>query len=127
MAARPTETGMLVVTVQVHGDLRARFGPDPHCELKVGVIGTEPPRFSLIPATGQSGQRPAHRIARSHRIEGEGRALEELGDPMLDALDSFPLAKLRVWPAGALVDLGPSPHHARVDDLEALIRAAASL
>jgi hypothetical protein len=109
-------------------NLRARIGPtETRTELTVGTIGADKPLFSLVPDIGNTGIRPAHRIAQSHRIEGDARAVEQLGDALLDALNSFPSARYRAWLAGAQVDLGPKVSQVRVDDLEALIRAASRL
>ena len=38
------------------------------------------PLFELVADPGERGQRPAHLLARSHRIVGDARALERYGD-----------------------------------------------
>lgn len=104
-------------------DLRARSkGKQVWLELTMGVLGTESPLFTLVPDRSDRGQRPAHLISRTHRIQGELRELEKFGDAPLDALNSFPKAQLQAWAAGVAIrstfDAPP-----RLDDLEALVRA----
>ncbi|MFO7561159.1 MAG: hypothetical protein R6X02_00845 [Enhygromyxa sp.] len=107
-------------------DLRARVEPSAtRIEIIVGLPGLGEPTFELIPDPGQRGQRPAHLIARSHRVHGELRALEAFGDAPLDALSSFPTAYLRAWEGGVQIDLGRELHGLRVDSLEALVRSLA--
>ncbi|HLT36270.1 MAG TPA: hypothetical protein VK034_08290, partial [Enhygromyxa sp.] len=107
-------------------DLRARLDPGAtRIEIIVGLPGLGEPVFELIPDVGQRGQRPAHLIARSHRVHGELRGLEAFGDAPLDALSSFPTAYLRAWDGGVQVDLGRELHGLRVDSLEALARGLA--
>ena len=92
-------------------------------ELSVGLPGRRDPVFELIPDPGKRGQRPAHLIARSHRVHGELRALEELGDAPLDALSSFPTAYVRAWYGGIQVEFGRELSGFAVDPVDALIRA----
>ncbi len=107
-------------------DLRARIEASAtRIELTVGLPGRGEPEFELVPDAGQRGQRPAHLIARSHRVHGDLRGLESFGDAPLDALTSFPTAYLRAWDGGVAVDLGRELHGLRVDNLEALVRALA--
>ncbi|NVB42392.1 hypothetical protein G6O69_31505 [Pseudenhygromyxa sp. WMMC2535] len=94
-------------------------------ELIVGLPGRSDPIFELLAEPGDRGQRPAHLIARSHRVHGDIRALEAWGDAPLDALSSFSTAYLRAWEAGAQVELGRDLSGLRVDALEALVRALA--
>ncbi len=105
-------------------DLRARVeGSATRIELIVGLPGRGEPTFELVPDRGDRGQRPAHLLARSHRIVGASRALEAIGDAPLDALTRFPTAYLRAWEAGVQVDLGRELDGMSVDALEALVRA----
>jgi hypothetical protein len=107
-------------------DVRARIEPGAaRVELSVGLPGRGDPVFELIPDPGKRGQRPAHLLARSHRVHGELRALEAFGDAPLDALTCFPTAYLRVWDGGISVDLGRELVSLRVDQLEALVRCLA--
>lgn len=107
-------------------DVRARVEPgSARIELSVGLPGREEPVFELIPDPGKRGQRPAHLLARSHRLHGEMRALEAFGDAPLDALTCFPTAYLRAWDGGVSVDLGRELVSLRVDHLEALVRSLA--
>jgi hypothetical protein len=105
-------------------DLRARIDRSAtRIEIVVGLPGLGDPVFELIPDPGKRGQRPAHLVARSHRVHGELRALEAFGDGPLDALSSFPTAYLRAWDGGVQIDLGRELHGLRVDNLEALVRS----
>jgi hypothetical protein len=81
-------------------------------ELRVGVIGRGRPSAELVPDDSQNGARPAHELGRTHRIEGSARALEQIGDPVLDAIIPFPRSRARFWEAGTSIALG--------DDLEQL-------
>ena len=104
-------------------DLRARVrGSGRRLDLAVGLRGRGAPLWELVPDAGQRGQRPAHLLARSHRVSGELRALEDLGDAPLDALVAFPRARLRAWEAGFGLELD-SLEGLEVDELEAVIRA----
>jgi hypothetical protein len=105
-------------------DVRARVEPaGSRIELSVGLPGRGDPVFELIPDPGKRGQRPAHLLARSHRVHGEMRALEAFGDAPLDALTCFPTAYLRAWEGGVSVDLGRELISLRVDHLESLVRS----
>jgi hypothetical protein len=105
-------------------DVRARVEPSAtRIELSVGLPGRGDPVFELIPDPGKRGQRPAHLLARSHRVHGELRGLEAFGDAPLDALTCFPTAYLRAWEGGVSVDLGRELVSLRVDHLEALVRS----
>ncbi len=107
-------------------DVRARVARSGvRIELSVGVIGLDDPVFELVPDSGGRGQRPAHLLSRSHRVSGELRSLERLGDGLLDAMTSFPHAYLRAWEAGMELELGRDLAGLRVDSLEALVRALA--
>jgi hypothetical protein len=107
-------------------DVRARVEPaGSRIELSVGLPGRGDPVFELIPDPGKRGQRPAHLLARSHRVHGEMRALEAFGDAPLDALTCFPTAYLRAWEGGVAVDLGRELVSLRVDHLESLVRSLA--
>jgi hypothetical protein len=131
----PTEvaTGPHAVSFGLRGevgssvlDVRARVEPSSaRIELSVGLPGRGDPVFELIPDPGKRGQRPAHLLARSHRLHGEMRALEAFGDAPLDALTCFPTAYLRAWDGGVSVDLGRELVGLRVDHLEALVRSLA--
>lgn len=105
-------------------DLRARVEASAtRIELIIGLPGRGDPIFELVPDVGDRGQRPAHLLARSHRVVGATRSLEALGDPPLDALTRFPTAYLRAWEAGLQVDLGRDLDGVSVDALEALVRS----
>lgn len=105
-------------------DVRARVELGAaRIELSVGLPGRSDPVFELIPDPGKRGQRPAHLLARSHRVHGELRALEAFGDAPLDALTCFPTAYLRAWDGGVSVELGRELVSLRVDHLEALVRS----
>jgi hypothetical protein len=107
-------------------DVRARVEPgSTRIELSVGLPGRGEPVFELIPDPGKRGQRPAHLLARSHRVHGEMRAIEAFGDAPLDALTCFPTAYLRAWDGGVSVDLGRELVSLRVDHLESLVRSLA--
>jgi hypothetical protein len=104
-------------------DLRAKIDRRrTTIELIIGLPGRGAPVFELIPDTSGRGPRPAHLIARSHRIKGEPRAIEGLGDAPLDALTCFPTARLQAWDGGVEIELGPELSGLRVDTLEALVR-----
>jgi hypothetical protein len=126
-------TGPRAATIGLRGDVdgplldvRARVDPSmARIELSIGLPGRDEPLFELVPDAGQRGQRPAHLIARSHRVHGELRELESFGDAPLDAMTSFPTAYLRAWDGGVQIDLGRDLHGLRVDNLEALVRAVA--
>lgn len=92
-------------------------------ELHVGVVGRSKPDVELLPERGSSGVRPAHLLSRTHKIRGDARTLEHLGDDALDALLPFETAHVRLWSAGATVRLGPDL--ARLDDrtISDLLRA----
>ena len=81
-------------------------------DLQIGMIGRGRPDAELVPDSSQDGTRPAHELGRTHRIRGSARALEQLGDPVLDAMMPFPRARARFWEAGITIALG--------DDLEQL-------
>ncbi|MCA9700096.1 MAG: hypothetical protein KC431_21400, partial [Myxococcales bacterium] len=120
-----TEAGpMLDLRHELDGvpfDLRARAErTGPRIDLSVGLLGRESPVFELVADPGDRGQRPAHLLARSHRIVGDARALERYGDAPLDAMTSFRSASLRAWDGGVQVELGRDLAGLRVDDLEAL-------
>lgn len=107
-------------------DVRARFEPRlTVITLIVGLPGRGAPVVELVPSPGQGGSRPAHLLARSHKVRGEQRALEVFGDAPLDALTCFPTAHLRAWDGGAEVELGRELVGLRVDHLEALVRSLA--
>jgi hypothetical protein len=128
------ETGPEGLAISLRGDLdggaqldvRARIDASAaRLELVVGLAGRGEPVFELIPDPGSRGQRPTHLLARSHRVHGDLRKLEDFGDAPLDALTSFPTAYLRAWDGGFAIDLGRELHGLRVDNLEALVRALA--
>jgi hypothetical protein len=107
-------------------DLRAWIEPkSTRVELSVGLPGRGDPVFELIPDPGKRGKRPAHLLARSHRVHGEPRGLEAFGDAPLDAMTCFPTAYLRAWDGGVEVDLGRELVGLRVDQLDALVRSLA--
>jgi hypothetical protein len=107
-------------------DLRARIEPkSTRVELSVGLPGRGDPVFELVPDPGKRGKRPAHLLARSHRVHGEPRGLEAFGDAPLDAMTCFPTAYLRAWDGGVQVDLGRELAGLRVDQLDALVRSLA--
>ncbi|EDM78545.1 hypothetical protein PPSIR1_14945 [Plesiocystis pacifica SIR-1] len=110
-------------------ELRARVPrrspADVRVELTVGLPGRSEAAFELVPDTSERGPRPAHLLARSHRVIGDPRQLEAFGDEALDALTPFPTAYLRAWEAGAQVELGAELSRLRVDSLEALVRCLA--
>lgn len=109
-------------------DLRAR--PDGHggsrLLLRVGVVGRGRAPLELVPEAGSRGHRPPHEIGRTHRLRGEPRQLEEIGDGPLDALVPFPFARVRFWEAGCEVELGDDPSRLDADSLAALVRALAT-
>lgn len=111
---RPVE---VLIRTQVRGPAQA--------ELIAGVLGRADPTLSLIPDTGTRGKRPSHLLARTHRINGEPRMLEALGDRPLDSLMPFPDASMHYWEGGVFCQLGPSISRASVDELESLVRGAA--
>ena len=125
-----TDAGQVAISLRgaldrgVALDLRGRVDATAtRLELALGLPGRGEPEFELIPDTGERGQRPAHLLARSHRVHGDLRKLEAFGDAPLDALTRFPGAYLRAWDGGVAVELGRELHGLRVDDLEALTRA----
>ena len=107
-------------------DLRAVLdSTSARIELSLGLPGRGEPVFELIPDPGKRGKRPNHLLARSHRVSGELRALEDFGEAPLDALSSFPTAYLRAWYGGVQLDLGRELEGLRVDPLDALVRSLA--
>jgi hypothetical protein len=108
-------------------DLRARPDGDEGWRilLRVGVVGRGRAALELIPEAGSRGRRPPHEIGSTHRLRGEPRDLEALGDGPLDALVPFPSARARFWEAGSEVDLGDDPSLLDADSLAALVRALA--
>jgi len=116
------------------GDIRfgLRFRPqgrDPRITLTVGYPGRDKPLIELIPAPrsakGPRGKRPEHSISGTHRLSGNARLLEKIGDDALDSLSAFPRAHLQLWDAGACVDIrGPSVD-LNAAQLESLIRSLA--
>ena len=51
--------------------------------------------------------------------------LETLGEQPLDALLPFPDGHLQLWEGGVFCELGESIEYATLDELDALVRAAA--
>jgi hypothetical protein len=94
--------------------------------VRAGVMGRGRPDAELTPEAGNSGGRPAHEIARTHRVRGSIRALEGVGDGALDALVPFVDARARFWTAGAEVDLGRDLSRLDAAGLHTLVRALAS-
>jgi hypothetical protein len=92
-------------------------------EVTAGLPPGDTVDVELVPDRSGRGLRPAHPIARSHRVVARERALEELDDRLLDALVGFSGARLRRWAGGAGVELGRDLAALGVDRLEALLRA----
>ena len=90
-----------------------------------GVLGRGDPLLSLLPDTGKRGERPSHLLARSHRLKGEVRVLEAMGEQPLDALVPFVDAEMHVWDGGVFCQLGQYLDEADVDEIDALVRASA--
>jgi hypothetical protein len=104
-------------------DLRAR--PRGHgwsAELDVGVLGTGAAPLRLVPDTTVTDSVLEHPVARTHRLEGEVRRLEALGDELLDALIRFPTGTFEGFDAGARVSLADVAS-IDVDAFDSLIRA----
>ena len=95
-------------------DIRARPHDDGtwSIELTVGTAGRGKAEVELWPDPGDHGERPAHLLARSHRIRGPRKIVEQLDDGLLDPLVALPQSRVQLWPTGGRVDLG--------DDLRAL-------
>ncbi|MFV8754839.1 hypothetical protein ACNOYE_30195 [Nannocystaceae bacterium ST9] len=103
-------------------DVRIRAGRAVNSiELTVGVIESGEPILQIVPDVSSRGQRPAHLLARSHRVVGDLRALEKLGDEPLDALSGFPSALAKVWQGGMRIDAALT--RSEPSAVEALIRA----
>ncbi len=117
---------VLATDGETHGTrlrIRARHrGERWTVQLTVGLPGRGRPICELRPDPGQHGSRPAHPLGRTHRIKGQLRHLETLGDGPLDALLSFPGARARIWAAGVEVDLGPDLSALQTETLAGLIR-----
>jgi len=108
-------------------EVRARGGRRLELLLTVGLPGRGAPAFELVPDRGQGGQRPAHLLARTHRVAGDARALEAFGDRPLDALTRLPGARIRAWEAGWEIELSgrEALAQADADALESVVRAVA--
>lgn len=130
-AAEPvTVDSLSMLRDEVEGvafDLRARDGRKPELTLTVGLAGRTSPDYELVPDKGQGGHRPAHLLARTHRVVGDARALERLGDRPLDALTRLPHARVRAWEAGWEVELKgkQAVADADADAIEGVLRAVA--
>jgi hypothetical protein len=105
--------------------VRSHTGKGAQAELMAGVLGHGDAELSLIPDRGTRGERPSHLLARTHRIKGEVRTLEALGERPLDAMLPFPDAKMHFWEGGVLCQIDSSISDCSVDELEGLVRAAA--
>lgn len=106
-------------------ELRSRAGRKPELLITVGLPGRGAPSFELVPDAGQAGHRPAHLLARSHRVVGDARTLESVGDRPLDALTRLPRARVRAWDAGWETELSgcDALADADADALESVVRA----
>jgi hypothetical protein len=105
--------------------VRTQPGKPPRGELMAGLLGRGDPLLSLLPDASTRGERPSHLVARSHRIKGEGRLLETIGEEPLDAMLPFVDSEMLLWEGGVLCQLGPTVGNASVDELESLMRASA--
>ncbi len=95
--------------------------------LRAGIMGRGRPNVELTPDRTDAGQRPAHEIARTHRVRGEARVLEDLDDEQLDALTPFATATAKFWDAGIEVELGSDLSGLDGDRLGDLLRASAAV
>jgi hypothetical protein len=91
-------------------------------QLTLGLPGRGRPICELIPDNGDGGARPAHPLGTSHRVKGQLRYLENLGDGPLDALLAFPGARTRIWAAGVEVELGEDLAALQGETLTTLVR-----
>ena len=105
--------------------IRTQPGKAPQAELMAGVLGRGDPLLSLLPDGSKRGERPSHLIARSHRLKGEVRVLEAMGEQPLDAMMPFVDGEMHVWDGGVFCQLGSLVSEASVDEVEALVRACA--
>jgi hypothetical protein len=122
------EGAVVSVRGEVEGttiDVRARPLPAGRWVLVVrtGVMGRGRPDVELAPDPGEGGQRPTHAIGRTHRVRGQLRALEAVGDGALDALLPFVDAHARFWAAGVEVELGRDLSRLDAAVLHQLVRA----
>lgn len=108
-------------------DIRARPRDQSwQVDIRVGIDARDRPTLSLVPDDGDRGSRPDHPIRATHRMTGESRDLERLGERPLDALTAFPLARANFWPGGANVELGDDLGGLSIDRLESIVRAFAT-
>jgi len=109
-------------------DLRARpSGSDSWAvTLTVGLLGRGRPPLGLVPEPGDEGHRPAHLLARTHRVRGQVRQLELLDDGFFDAVLPFPQARLDLWDAGTRVRLGSDLSALDTGSLTTLVRQLAA-
>jgi hypothetical protein len=121
-------------TVVLHGhvgrtevDVRARLKRRWEIEVAAGLAGRGTATVELVPDGGTRGTRPPHPIARTHKLVGDARALEDGGERLMDALSPFPDAHVSLWPGGCGVELGRDVSRLDADTLDALVRAAASV
>lgn len=94
--------------------------------MRVGVIGRGRPLLELTPDGGDSGARPAHELARTHRVMGDTRHIETLDDAQLDALTPFASSNVRFYDAGVEVELGSDLSRLDAPRLAALLSSSAS-
>ena len=120
-----TVDGVTVLRHHLEGvalDVRVRAS---RMEATIGHPGRSRPTFELVPAKGDGGQRPAHLVSRSHKVAGDPRALEDLGDRPLDAMVALPQLRARYWEGGWELELRRGLADLTADRLEALLRACA--
>lgn len=112
---------------RVEVDVRARLKRHWSIEMAAGLTGRGTATVELVPDAGTRGTRPPHPIAKSHRVVGDARALENEGERLMDALSPFPDAHVGIWPGGCGIELGRDLSRLDADTLDALVRAAAKV
>jgi hypothetical protein len=108
-------------------DLRARPGRGDtwKVSLDAGIIGRGRPGVELAPDSTPAGQRPEHPIGKTHRVRGDMRSLELVGDDVLDTLRPFSDAHAKFWPAGARLEFGQDLARFEASSVAELLRALA--
>ncbi len=87
--------------------------------------GTTHGRADVVLCPGKSNVRPNHPLARTHRVQGSVRALEQHGEGLLDACLPFPTLQLSLAPTGATLEFGDDLHGFDDGSVVALLRALA--
>ncbi len=106
-------------------DLRVRLrDTTAKTELVLGHSLSSHALVVLRPDAGHGGARPAHLIGKTHRADGDLRALEVVGERVLDAVHGLPAALWELHDAGTRVEISGI---ATADAWEALIRAHVKL